>query len=66
MSTAASIQVCAVLKNFRLLEFQWGEVAWRHDIVNPPEQFENGTIRVPDRPGLGVDLNERIVRAHLM
>ena len=58
VSTAASIQVCAVLKNFRLLEFQWGEVAWRHDLLNPPERFENGAIRVPERPGLGVDLNE--------
>ena len=66
VSTAASIQVCAVLKNFRLLEFQWGETAWRHDLLNPPERFENGAIRVPERPGLGVDLNERILRAYLM
>ena len=66
VAKAASIQVCAVLKNFRLLEFQWGEVEWRHDILNPPERFENGAIRVPERPGFGVDLNESILRAHLM
>ena len=66
VSTAASIQVCAVLKNFRLLEFQWGEVDWRHDVLNPPERFENGAIRVPERPGFGIELNERILRAHLM
>jgi galactonate dehydratase len=66
VSTAASVQVCAVLKNFRLLEFQWGEVAWRKDILNPPERFENGVIRVANRPGFGVELNERVVRAHLM
>lgn len=66
VSTAASVQVCAVLRNFRLLEFQWGESAWRHDVVDPPERFERGSIRVPDRPGLGIDLNEKIVRAHLM
>lgn len=66
VSTAASIQVCAVLKNFRLLEFQWGEVEWRHDILNPPEQFRNGAIRVPEGPGFGVELNEKIVRAHLL
>ena len=65
VSTAASVQVCAVLKNFRLLEFQWGEAAWRHDVVTPPERFENGSIRVPERPGLGIELNERVVRAHL-
>ena len=66
VSTAASVQVCAVLKNFRLLELQWGEVEWRQDVLNPPERFENGAIRVPDRPGFGVELNEKIVRAHLM
>jgi galactonate dehydratase len=66
VSTAASVQVCAVLRNFRLLEFQWGEAAWRPEILTPPERFENGNIRVENRPGLGVDLNDRVVRAHLM
>jgi galactonate dehydratase len=66
VSTAASVQVCAVLKNFRLLEFQWGEVAWRKDILDPPERFENGMIRVTNRPGFGVELNEKVVHAHLM
>jgi galactonate dehydratase len=64
IATAASVHVCAVLKNFRLLELQWGEVDWRSDVVTPPERFERGAIRVPDRPGFGVDLNETIVRAH--
>jgi len=66
VSTAASIQVCAVLKNFRLLEFQWGEVDWRHDILQPRETFEQGSIRVPERPGFGIELNERVVREHLL
>lgn len=64
VSTAASVQVCAVLKNFRLLELQWGEVDWRQDVLNPPERFENGAIRVPDRAGFGVELNEKLVRSH--
>jgi galactonate dehydratase len=64
VSTAASVQVCAVLKNFRLLEFQWGEVDWRHDVVQPRELFEGGSIHVPDRPGFGIELDDRIVRAH--
>ena len=66
VSTAASVQVCAVLKNFRLLELQWGEVEWRQDVLNPPERFVNGAIRVPDSPGFGVELNDQIVRAHLL
>ena len=64
VSTAASIQVCAVLTNFRLLEFQWGEVDWRHEVITPNERFERGTIAVPDRPGFGIELNDKLVRAH--
>lgn len=66
VSTAASVQVCAVIRNFRLLEFQWGEASWRHDLVTPSERFAGGTIEVPDRPGFGIALNDAVVRAHLM
>ena len=64
VSTAASVQVCAVLKNFRLLEFQWGEADWRHEVLVPPEKFESGTISVPEGPGFGVELDDRVVKAH--
>lgn len=64
VSTAASVQVCAVLKNFRLLEFQWGEIDWRPEVVQPPERFVKGAIAVPDRPGFGVELNDRVIKAH--
>ena len=64
VSTAANVQICAVLRNFRLLEFQWGETDWRHDLVRPVEVFDRGTLHVPSRPGFGIELNERLVRAH--
>jgi galactonate dehydratase len=56
----------AVLRNFRLLEFQWGETDWRHDVVSPAERFDSGTLHVPSRPGFGIELNKRLVRAHSM
>jgi galactonate dehydratase len=64
VSTAASVQICAVLENFRLLELQWGEVDWRPDVLEPREIFTKGAIRVPDSPGFGVELNDRVARAH--
>lgn len=66
VSTAANVQVCAVLENFRLLEYQWGEAPWRHEVVSPPEFFDRGTLHVPERSGLGIELNEKVVRAHVM
>lgn len=64
VATAASAQLCAGLPNFEILEMQWGEAAWRGDLVLPPERFENGSIAVPDGPGLGVELNNAVVREH--
>ena len=66
VSTAATVQVCAGLRYFRLLDFQWGEAPWRHDVLEPAERFVNGSIAVSSRPGFGVELNDRVVRAHLM
>jgi galactonate dehydratase len=63
VATAASAQLCAGLANFLILEHAWGEVAWRHELVTPPEQFHGGRLRVSDRPGFGIELNERAVRA---
>jgi galactonate dehydratase len=64
VSTAASIQICAGMANFRLLELQWGEIGWRSELVIPEERFENGSIRVPGRPGFGIQLNERLAKSH--
>jgi galactonate dehydratase len=64
ISTAASVQVCATLPNFRLMELQWGEVAWRGDLLDPPERFDQGSMQIPTRPGLGHRLNDKVARTH--
>ena len=66
VSTAASVQVCVVLENFRLLEFQWGESPWRQNVVSPPERFETGRSPCRGGPGLGIQLNDAVARARLM
>jgi galactonate dehydratase len=63
VSTAASIQVCAILANFNFLELQWGEVTWRKDVLKPGEVFKDGSIRVPDKPGFGIELDESVIRS---
>jgi galactonate dehydratase len=64
VATAASVQLCAAMSNFDILEFQWGEVAWRGDLLEPPERFEEGQIRVSDATGFGVELNDAVAREH--
>lgn len=66
VSTAASMQWCANLPNFMILEHQWNEVPWRGDLVNPPERFHQGSIAVPNTPGFGIELNDALVKQHAL
>lgn len=66
VSTAASIHACAGMANFRILEFQWGEADWRSELVEPRERFLRGEISVPELPGLGVRLNDKLARTHAL
>jgi galactonate dehydratase len=64
VATAASVQLCAGLSNFSILEFASGEVSWRAQLINPPEQFIDRRIRVSDAPGYGIELNDKEVARH--
>ena len=66
ISTAASVQVCAGMKNASYLELQYGEVDWRSDVVRPSERFVGGMIDISDRPGFGVTLNDEVIRARAL
>lgn len=66
IATAASVQLCAGMPNFRILELQWGEAPWRGALVQPNEVFKNGTIQVPGAPGLGITLNEELIELKRM
>ena len=64
VSTLASLHACAGLENVSFLEYQWGEASWRSELVDPPERFVAGTLAVPNRPGLGVELNDKLAATH--
>ncbi len=65
VGNAAAAQVCAAMPNFLVLELGYGEVPWRGELVSPPEVFEpGGFLRITDRPGFGIELNEKVAREH--
>jgi L-alanine-DL-glutamate epimerase-like enolase superfamily enzyme len=41
------------------------DVPWRDEIVTAPMKVKDGFLELPTRPGLGVDLNEDAIAAHL-
>ena len=53
----AAAHVCATMPNFDILEMAYGEVTWREQTVMPPEKVESGYLSVPDRPGIGYEMN---------
>ena len=64
VSTAAGVQVGAVMPNCNYLELQYGEVAWRSEVLTPVESFTDGSIRVPGTPGFGVALDDAVIAAN--
>lgn len=60
VATAAGAQLCATLPNFLILEHAWGEVPWRAELVGG-EPIEDGFYLLSDRPGLGIEVDERLM-----
>jgi galactonate dehydratase len=55
----AAAHAIAGASNFNILEFSYGEVPWRAELVDPPEDTSGGALALSDRPGLGLKLNEK-------
>jgi L-alanine-DL-glutamate epimerase-like enolase superfamily enzyme len=64
----ASVHCAAATENFLACENHSLDVPWWQDLVEGVEKpiIDKGFITVPDKPGLGVTLNEEVVRKHLM
>jgi L-alanine-DL-glutamate epimerase-like enolase superfamily enzyme len=65
---AATVQACATLPdNFIAFEHPIVTPGWWHDIVTglPDPLVTDGAITVPDKPGLGIEIDVEAARAHL-
>jgi len=68
VSCMANVHCAAATENFLVLENHSVDVPWWGDLVDGVEKpiVNKGFITVPDRPGLGVTLNEETVKQHLL
>ncbi len=64
VANAATLQLAACIPNFFLLETMSSDVPWRADISDEQVVFENGAMSIPDKPGLGIDINIAEIRKH--
>ena len=59
---AANVQLCAALPNALMAETI--ETPFHHALIKGGLAVENGFIEVPDAPGLGIEVDEGLARAH--
>ena len=64
ISTLASLHVDASTPNFIIQEFFYPQLELYNKLLTEPIEYKDGYVTVPDRPGLGADLDEEAVKAH--
>ena len=60
----ANVHVMASIPNAYFLEHKADDVPWRYEVAPGAVQEVDGAIRVPDAPGLGLDIDEDAIAAH--
>ncbi len=74
IAIAATLQVLSLLPDYTpgytsdkpMLEFDTFENPFRDEIVTKPFQLDQGHINIPTGPGLGIEINEEILKKYLI
>lgn len=64
VANAATLQLAACCPNFCILEIMYSDVDYRKKVTNENLVYENGRIKIGDKPGLGIELNEEECLKH--
>jgi galactonate dehydratase len=65
VATAATLQVGVTLPNLLIQEaFHEFDVPWRSNVVKGWNPVHKGMIQVPDKPGLGIEVDEAVAKEH--
>lgn len=57
VATAVNVHFAASTANFLILEYHADDESPRRDLVDEPIKLVDGYLELPDKPGLGIDLN---------
>jgi L-alanine-DL-glutamate epimerase-like enolase superfamily enzyme len=66
VGTLAAAHYCAAIPNFLVLEFHASDVPFWNDLVDGVAKpiIRDGAIPLPEKPGLGITLNEEVARKY--
>ena len=61
---AAGLAVAAAASSGFILEYSLGHNPMLHELVEENFPVVDGQVEIPDRPGLGITVNEEFIRRH--
>ena len=64
IGTMVSVHLALALPNVLILEQVRSDVPWRNEIVDTPIETTGGHVEAPTRPGIGLELVEKVAEAH--
>lgn len=64
VANAATLQLAATCPNFEILEIMYSDVEWRKDVTDERLEYKDGYISIPDKPGLGIEIDEEECLKH--
>ena len=63
VSNAAILQLACTIPNFCIHEIMLTDGTFRKQVSTEEVHYEDGHIIIPDKPGLGIDLNEEVIKS---
>jgi galactonate dehydratase len=64
LAGVAALHFDIATPNFVIQEEMSGAVPWYHDVVKGPIRMVDGYWQIPDKPGLGVEVDEKEIAKH--
>ncbi len=65
ITAIAALHICATIPNFLALEYHSHNIPLWNTMLDYKYPIHNGYIKVPDGPGLGVELDENVIAEHI-
>jgi len=64
VATAVNAQFAATAPTFLILEYHVDTESPRKDLVQEPYRLADGYLELPNKPGIGIELNEEYYQQH--
>lgn len=63
IATAAGLHLAASIEKLPFPSYLIGPIKYRQDVASPSLQVDNGCVRLPQGPGLGIDVDDELLAA---